>query len=53
MEDKPVREVIAATTREKEVLMKTQRQFPHREITQTWVIHKMHRAFMMGTSQQL
>ena len=53
MEDKPVREVIAATTRAKEVLTKTQRIFPRRESTQQWNIQKVHGAFMMGTTQQL
>ena len=53
MEDKPVGEVIAATTQVKEVLMKTQCRFPRRESTQQWNIQKMHGVFMMGTTQQL
>ena len=51
MEDKPVEEVIAVTTRAKEVLMKTQCRFSQRESTQQWDIQEMHGAFMMRTTQ--
>ena len=53
MEEKPVKEVTAATNRVDKVLGLNEKYFPHQENTQQCNLKKMHGMFKIVTSQQL